>query len=128
MKQKLGVSIYIKEYEIQKFLKNEANLMFDLSAYGSDVYFNPDFTEVDRVLDVRIVPKIPGLPFEVENNPDIEALLPANEYGQHGDFVKEFRIKWKGLPYSDITWEVFEDFQDAEVIDQYYEHLYGLID
>ena len=98
--------------------------MFEISAYGSDVYFNPEFTEIDRVLDVRIVPKVPGTLFEVEGNVDIETLLPSNEYGECGEFVKEFRIKWKGLQYCDITWEVFEDFQDTDVIDAYYDHLY----
>ena len=38
------------------FQKKEQDLLFNLSAYRSDVYFNPDFLEVDRVLDVRIVP------------------------------------------------------------------------
>lgn len=124
MKQKIGVIWCYEGVTVQKFLRNEANLMFDLSAYGTDVYFNPDFMEVDRVLDARIVPKSPDIEFEVEGNSDIEALLPSNEYGERGNFVKEFRIKWKGLQYNELSWEVFEDFQDTEAIDLYYEHLY----
>ena len=32
-------------------------------------------------------------------------------------------MKWKGLQYKDLSWEVFEDFQDRAAIDLYYEHL-----
>ncbi len=87
------------------------------------MFFNPEYTEVDRVLDVRIVPKQPVEEIVVENNPDIDALLPSTEVGEHGLYVKEFRVKWKGLQYKDLSWEVFEDFQDRAAIDLYYEHL-----
>jgi len=60
----------------------------------------------------------------VENNPDIEALLSETEYGEHGSYVKEFRIKWRGLPYKDLSWEIFDDFQDSASIVNYYNHLY----
>ena len=60
-------------------MKNEPRLLFDLSAYGADVFFNPEFTEVDRILDVRIVPKEPMEEIDVTNNPDIDALLPKVE-------------------------------------------------
>lgn len=97
--------------------------MVDLSAYGADVFFNPEFTEVDRVLDVRIVPKDETMDVCVENNADIDALLEQTEYGEHGDYQKEFRIKWKGLPYEHLSWEIFEDFQNSSAIVEYYNHL-----
>ena len=99
------------------------DVLTEVNAYGTDVFFNPEYTEVDRVLDVRIVPKQPVEEIVVENNPDIDALLPSTEVGEHGLYVKEFRVKWKGLQYKDLSWEVFEDFQDRAAIDLYYEHL-----
>ena len=105
------------------FQKKEQDLLFNLSAYGSDVYFNPDFLEVDRVLDVRIVRKVRMDDIQVQGNEDIDALSLPTEYGDHGNFVKEFRIKWNGLQYKDLSWEIFQDFQDKEKIDAYYEHL-----
>ena len=104
-------------------MKNEPRLLFDLSAYGADVFFNPDFTEVDRILDVRIVPKEPMEDIDVTNNPDIDALLPSTELGEHGVYIKEFRVKWKGLQYKDLSWECFDDFQDRAAIELYYDHL-----
>ena len=106
-------------------MKNEPRLLFDLSAYGADVFFNPEFTEVDRILDVRIVPKEPMEEIDVTNNPDIDALLPSTELGEHGKFIKEFRVKWKGLQYKDLSWESFDDFQDRAAIDLYYDHLWA---
>ena len=87
------------------------------------MYFNPDYTEVDRVLDVRIVPKDESIDVQVENNADIEALLPETEYREHGSYRKEFRVKWRGLPYKDLSWEIFDDFQDSAAIVAYYDHL-----
>ena len=107
----------------QRFLRNEPNLLFDLNAYGADVFFNPDFTEIDRVLDVRIVPKSQTTTVIVENNEDIDALLDETEYGEHGEYMKEFRIKWCGLPYKDLSWEVFDDFKNSAAIVEYYNHL-----
>ena len=75
MKQKIMVP-FLSYIHFQRFLRNEPNLLFDLNAYGADVFFNPDYNEVDRVLDVRIVPKDESIDVQLENNPDIEALLP----------------------------------------------------
>ena len=75
------------------------------------------------MLDVRIVPKDESVDVHLENNADIEALLPETEYREHGLYVKEFRVKWRGLPYKDLSWEIFDDFQDSAAIVAYYDHL-----
>ena len=99
------------------------DVLTEVNAYGADVFFNPEFVEVDRVLDARIVCEDLEKPQPWDAEPDLQALLPSTEVGEHGLYVKEFRVKWKGLQYKDLSWEVFEDFQDRAAIDLYYEHL-----
>ena len=96
-----------------------------MNGYGVDSYFNPDYLEVDRVLDVRIVQEDTSIEID-EESPDLEALCDEKEYGRKGIFTKEFLIKWKNLPYCDISWECFDDFQDKECIDLFYLHEYDL--
>ena len=72
---------------------------------------------------MRIVPKVKMDDIQVQGNEDIEALLLSTEYGEHGNFVKEFCVKWNSLQYKDLSWEVFQDFQDKEKIEAYYNHL-----
>ena len=57
--------------------------------------FNPDFVEVDRVLDV------------------------SELVDDEGKTVKHYLVKWKSLPYEDSTWEL-EDDVDQLKIEQYY--------
>ena len=40
---------------MQRFYRQEGELLSELSAYGDDSFFNPEFTEVDRVLAARLV-------------------------------------------------------------------------
>lgn len=83
----------------------------------------PDYTEVDRVLDVRIVPKDESVDVHLEEQRRHRGALPETEYREHGLYVKEFRVKWRGLPYKDLSWEIFDDFQDSAAIVAYYDHL-----
>merc|ERR1711915_1139664 len=57
--------------------------------------FNPDYIEVDRILDCT------------------ESVEPETKR-----VVKHYLVKWKSLPYEDCTWEVEEDV-DAIRVDQY---------
>ena len=74
------------------------------------------------MLDVRIVPKDESVDVHLENNADIEALLPETEYREHGLYVKEFRVKWRGLPYKDLSWEIFDDFQSRNAVSAFVRH------
>lgn len=58
--------------------------------------FNPDFVEVDRVLDVS------------------EHTDPVT-----GDVTKHYLVKWKSLAYEDCTWELEGDVDDGK-IEQFY--------
>ncbi|ALC38544.1 kis [Drosophila busckii] len=57
--------------------------------------FNPDFVEVDRVLDMSV---------HTDENT--------------GETTKHYLVKWKSLPYEDCTWELEEDV-DNDKIEQY---------
>jgi chromodomain-helicase-DNA-binding protein 7 len=61
-----------------------------------DEPFNPDYTEVDRVLDVmeHVDPNGSGVP------------------------TKHYLVKWRSLQYEDSTWELEEDV-DPEIIQNY---------
>ena len=96
-------------------------MLTETNASGEDGYFNPEFTEVDRILDVRIVCNDASRPLQRED-PELQSLLPEEEFGQRGSFFKEFLVKWRGIQYSDITWEVFSDFQNPAPIKEYYMH------
>uniref|UniRef100_A0A674EBD8 Chromodomain helicase DNA binding protein 7 n=1 Tax=Salmo trutta TaxID=8032 RepID=A0A674EBD8_SALTR len=59
-----------------------------------DEPFNPDYVEVDRVLDV------------------------SESTDENGEPVKLYLVKWCSLPYEDITWELKTDIDQAK-IDEY---------
>ena len=117
MKQKMQVSDLLMLILIeQRFYRSENEAIAESQVYGIDVYFNPEFTEVDRVLDVRIIQEDTEQPLTVSNNSDLDELLIEEEYGRKGMFMKEYLIKWKGLAYCDISWECYDDFQNQECI------------
>ena len=55
-------------------------------------YFNPDYVEVDRVLDESVVK-------DPTTNED----------------VTHYLVKWQSLPYEDSTWELEKDVDSAKV-------------
>lgn len=54
--------------------------------------FNPDYVEVDRVLDL------------------VEQVDPATN-----KTIKHYLVKWRGLAYEDSTWELEEDIDPIKI-------------
>uniref|UniRef100_A0A1A9ZZF1 Chromo domain-containing protein n=1 Tax=Glossina pallidipes TaxID=7398 RepID=A0A1A9ZZF1_GLOPL len=80
--------------KIRRFQQKQAQ-QINIFDNIEEEYFNPDFVEVDRVLDMSI-----------------------HTDEQSGETTKHYLVKWKSLPYEDCTWELEEDV-DAEKIEQY---------
>jgi chromodomain-helicase-DNA-binding protein 7 len=57
-----------------------------------DEPFNPDYVEVDRVLDL------------------VEQVDPATN-----KTIKHYLVKWRSLPYEDSTWELEEDIDPCKI-------------
>jgi chromodomain-helicase-DNA-binding protein 7 len=79
--------------KIRRFQQKQGQ-QFNIFENLEEEPFNPDFTEVDRVLDCS------------EHTDD------------DGNTVKHYLVKWKSLPYEDATWELEEDV-DEQKIEQY---------
>ena len=56
-----------------------------------DELFNPEYVEVDRVLDMSVVTD------------------PVTK-----DETVHYLVKWRGLPYEDSTWELSQDVERLE--------------
>ena len=64
----------------------------DCSQPDDEEYFNPDYVEVDRVLDM------------------VTAKDPATE-----DEVTHYLVKWRALSYEESTWELQQDVDPLKV-------------
>ena len=88
-----------------------------------DDYFNPDFTEIDRILDVRVIQEDLTSPLPSTHTEEIADLIQEGGAEKSDRFTKEYLIKWKQLPYCEISWECYDDFQNKEAVALYYAHL-----
>jgi SNF2 family DNA or RNA helicase len=62
-----------------------------------DELFNPDYVEVDRILDFYEMPD-PQKP---------------------GEFLKYYLVKWKALAYDESTWELEHDIKNVKKIERF---------
>lgn len=80
--------------KIKRFKQKLANS--NLFEYMEEEPFNPDYIEVDRVLDMS------------------EVTDPAT-----GKVTKNYLVKWRSLPYDEATWELEDDI-DPEKLAHFY--------
>ncbi|TMW60949.1 hypothetical protein Poli38472_000991 [Pythium oligandrum] len=93
--------------KIQRFREKESFDLLSDRMHG-DEYFSPEFRDVDRILDIQ---DRPGDAFSAAMEDENESKL------------KYFLVKWKSLPYEDITWEREDDIQDDAAVKEYYQRL-----
>ncbi|KAM4704795.1 chromodomain-helicase-DNA-binding protein 7 isoform 2-T2 [Rhinophrynus dorsalis] len=75
--------------KIKRFRAKQGQNKF-LSEIEDDL-FNPDYVEVDRILDV------------------------SNSTDEKGEPVSHYLVKWCSLPYEDCTWELKQDLDPAKI-------------
>ncbi|KAH7482156.1 hypothetical protein KRP22_009845 [Phytophthora ramorum] len=89
--------------KIQRFREKEHRALYTQDVQG-DEYFNPEFRSVDRILEIRDRP--------------LDDFAPDD--GANGESTFQyFLIKWKALPYDEITWEREDDVGDDAAVEQY---------
>lgn len=76
--------------KIRRFQQKQAQ-QYNIFENLEDDPFNPDFVEVDRILDMS------------EHTDD------------DGNKVKHYLVKWKSLAYEDSTWELEEDVDEEKI-------------
>lgn len=76
--------------KIRRFQQKQSQ-QFNIFENIEEDPFNPDFVEVDRILDCS------------EHTDD------------EGNTVKHYLAKWKSLPYEDSTWELEEDIEEVKI-------------
>ncbi|EFC50563.1 chromodomain helicase DNA binding protein [Naegleria gruberi] len=87
---------WIPRYELDDDIQtrnkiNRFNKQYDVKYFeGLEEYFNPEFTEVERIIDRGV-----------------------------WDDSEVYCVKWKGLTYSESTWEFENKIEDKEKIEQY---------
>lgn len=94
-----------------KLKKQQTAQMYDWEDEGNadgynndyDELFNPDYVEIDRVLDE----------YEIEDTTNTKSDQPPSK-------VKYFLIKWKSLPYEDASWEIETDVKNAKKIERFH--------
>ena len=79
-------------HKMQRFLRKNPSPVAD----KDEELFNPDFLTVDRIIAAR----------------------PQEGPGADG-VTLEYLIKWCALPYSNATWELFDDFQDSSAVERF---------
>ncbi|KAG7395327.1 choline dehydrogenase 7 [Phytophthora boehmeriae] len=90
--------------KIQRFREKELRDIYSQNVHG-DEYYSPEFRIVDRILEIRDRPLDDFSPDYVEEDSDKK--------------LQYFLVKWKALPYDDITWEREDDVGDDAAVEQY---------
>uniref|UniRef100_H2YXE6 DNA helicase n=1 Tax=Ciona savignyi TaxID=51511 RepID=H2YXE6_CIOSA len=79
------------DQKLKRYIAKNTNMIGEL-IFPEDEIFNPDFVEVDRVLDVMV-----------------------NEDKETGKSTRHFLVKWCSLAYEDSTWESEDDIDKIKI-------------
>ncbi|GAX26228.1 chromodomain-helicase-DNA-binding protein 7 [Fistulifera solaris] len=115
-----------KTYLTTFFRKSHHGLLFTADERNDGDYFDPAFTEIDRILGVSPPDKFEHELMTLEKEDEYD----ANSFGMVFDKSdpsfengtgRQFLIKWKNMPYTDATYEFERDLILCEV--EYKDHV-----
>lgn len=107
-----------KNYLSTFFRKSEHGLLFSSDERCDGDYFDPAWTQVDRILEVTHPPECPLRSVKNEDNVTNEELgivLDKNSEDFEKGSGREFLIKWGNNSYSEVTYEFERDLILNEV-------------
>jgi hypothetical protein len=115
-----------KTYLTTFFRKSHHGLLFSADERNDGDYFDPAFTEIDRILDISPPDGYEREPMTLEKEDEYD----GNSFGMVFDKSdpsfengtgRQFLIKWKNMPYTDATYEFERDLILCEV--EYKDHV-----
>ena len=109
-----------KGYISTFFRKSFNGILFSPDERNDGDYFDPAFTEIDRILEVIYDGKRPTTARDEDNcKPEDFGIKPNSESKFEPGTGRQFLIKWKGLPYAEKTleWESDLLINDVEYKD-----------
>jgi len=103
-----------KNYLSTFFRKSENGLLFSADERCDGDYFDPAYTQVERILEVE-------LPDEGNSSNEYGMIMDKSHADYDSGTGRQFLIKWGSTPYSDCTYEFERDLIVNEV--DYEEHV-----
>ena len=110
-----------KTYLTTFFKKSDNGLLFTADERCDGDYFDPGFVQVDRILEVHL-PDIQDSKRPRKDDDPIEAfriILDRDNPDFESGTGRQFLVKWKNMPYSDVSYEFERDLilNDIEYLD-----------
>ena len=109
-----GAKIYLKTF----FRKSQHGLLFSADERCDGDYYDPAWTQVDRILDVQFPAECPTKSVKDEDtvtNDELGIVLDKNDPGFQNGFGREFLVKWGNLGYTESSYEFERDLILNEV-------------
>jgi hypothetical protein len=113
-----------KTYLATFFRKSSQGLLFDADERCDGDYFDPAWTQVDRILEVQFPDTCPIKSVKDEStvtNEELGIVLDVKSPDYENGLGREFLVKWGNTAYSESTYEYERDLILNEV--EYKEHL-----
>lgn len=118
-----GAKTYLSTF----FRKSVNGLLFSQDERCDGDYFDPSFTQIERILDVEYEGKMPHTVKEEDNaSPsDFGIITDRNDPNYEEGLGRLFHVKWASLPYVDATWEherdlIMNDVEYKEQLNDYH--------
>lgn len=104
------------------FRKSDNGLLFTADERCDGDYFDPAFVQIDRILEVHPPEGMPDVSLKCKPEDIVKTfgiILDCEDPGFEAGTGRQFLIKWKNTPYSNVTYEFERDLiiNDIEYLD-----------